>query len=203
MNKLFCGGFRSGTFLLDAALIQNECEGRDRREERAEDLRNECVLGRQLAEGHEFFHRQNLAFNHAALDLDDVLVFLCELTDHASRSNGIVGGGSKEKTSGIGSDITITGGTVTATGGKYGAGIGGGGSRAYKGGDGSNITISGGTVTANGGQFGAGIGGGGPGYNANGGDGLGIAIISTSKGVMTDKQAREENVGGEVLCYVY
>jgi len=34
-------------------------------------------------------------------------------------------------------------------------------------------------------------------------NGLGIAIVSTSKGVMTDKQARAENVGGEVLCYVY
>jgi len=34
-------------------------------------------------------------------------------------------------------------------------------------------------------------------------NGLGIAIISTSKGVMTNKQARAENVGGEVLCYVY
>lgn len=34
-------------------------------------------------------------------------------------------------------------------------------------------------------------------------NGLGIAIISTSKGILTDKQAREENVGGEVLCYVY
>lgn len=34
-------------------------------------------------------------------------------------------------------------------------------------------------------------------------NGLGIAIISTSKGVMTDKQARNERVGGEVLCYVY
>lgn len=33
--------------------------------------------------------------------------------------------------------------------------------------------------------------------------GLGIAIISTSKGVMTDKKARLENVGGEVLCYVW
>jgi len=33
--------------------------------------------------------------------------------------------------------------------------------------------------------------------------GLGIAIISTSKGIMTDKQARKENVGGEVLCTVY
>ena len=34
-------------------------------------------------------------------------------------------------------------------------------------------------------------------------NGLGIAIVSTSKGVMTDKQARKENVGGEVLCHVY
>lgn len=34
-------------------------------------------------------------------------------------------------------------------------------------------------------------------------NGLGIAIISTSHGVMTDKQARKENVGGEVLCYIY
>ena len=33
--------------------------------------------------------------------------------------------------------------------------------------------------------------------------GLGIAIISTSQGIMTDKRAREENVGGEVLCYIY
>jgi len=34
-------------------------------------------------------------------------------------------------------------------------------------------------------------------------NGLGIAIISTSKGVMTDKKARQEKVGGEVICYVY
>lgn len=34
-------------------------------------------------------------------------------------------------------------------------------------------------------------------------NGLGIAIVSTSKGVMTNKKARLENVGGEVLCYVY
>lgn len=34
-------------------------------------------------------------------------------------------------------------------------------------------------------------------------NGLGIAIISTSKGVMTDKEARTEGIGGEVLCYVY
>ena len=34
-------------------------------------------------------------------------------------------------------------------------------------------------------------------------NGLGVAIVSTSKGVMTDKEARSLNVGGEVLCYVY
>ena len=34
-------------------------------------------------------------------------------------------------------------------------------------------------------------------------NGLGIAIMSTSRGLMTDKEARVENVGGEVLCYVY
>lgn len=34
-------------------------------------------------------------------------------------------------------------------------------------------------------------------------NGLGIAILSTSKGVITDKEARNLNVGGEVLCYIY
>lgn len=34
-------------------------------------------------------------------------------------------------------------------------------------------------------------------------NGLGVAIISTSKGVMTDKEARTQNIGGEVLCIVY
>lgn len=34
-------------------------------------------------------------------------------------------------------------------------------------------------------------------------NGLGVAIVSTSHGVMTSKQAKAENVGGEVLCYVY
>ena len=34
-------------------------------------------------------------------------------------------------------------------------------------------------------------------------NGLGIAIVSTSHGVMTAKQAQRENVGGEVICYVY
>ena len=34
-------------------------------------------------------------------------------------------------------------------------------------------------------------------------NGLGIAILSTSKGVMTDKEAAQQKIGGEVLCYVY
>lgn len=34
-------------------------------------------------------------------------------------------------------------------------------------------------------------------------NGLGVAIVTTSKGVMSDKEARKLNVGGEVLCYVY
>lgn len=34
-------------------------------------------------------------------------------------------------------------------------------------------------------------------------DGVGIAVVSTSKGLLTDRKARKENVGGEVLCYVW
>jgi len=34
-------------------------------------------------------------------------------------------------------------------------------------------------------------------------NGLGVAILTTSKGVVTEKQARKENIGGEVLCYVW
>ena len=34
-------------------------------------------------------------------------------------------------------------------------------------------------------------------------DGLGIAVLSTNKGIMTDKQAKAANVGGEVLCYIW
>lgn len=34
-------------------------------------------------------------------------------------------------------------------------------------------------------------------------NGLGIAVVSTSQGIMTDKEARAKNIGGEVLCYVY
>ena len=33
--------------------------------------------------------------------------------------------------------------------------------------------------------------------------GMGVAIVSTPKGLLTDRKARKENVGGEVLCYVY
>ncbi len=34
-------------------------------------------------------------------------------------------------------------------------------------------------------------------------NGLGIAIVSTSQGMMTDKEARQKNIGGEIVCYVY
>ena len=34
-------------------------------------------------------------------------------------------------------------------------------------------------------------------------NGLGIAIVSTSKGIMTDREARKQNLGGEVLCYIW
>jgi small subunit ribosomal protein S8 len=34
-------------------------------------------------------------------------------------------------------------------------------------------------------------------------NGLGVAVVSTSQGVMTDKEARAKNIGGEVICYVY
>lgn len=34
-------------------------------------------------------------------------------------------------------------------------------------------------------------------------NGLGIAVISTSQGIMTDKEARKKNIGGEIICYVY
>jgi small subunit ribosomal protein S8 len=34
-------------------------------------------------------------------------------------------------------------------------------------------------------------------------NGLGIAVLSTSRGVMTDKEARAQNIGGEVICYIY
>lgn len=34
-------------------------------------------------------------------------------------------------------------------------------------------------------------------------NGLGIAIVSTSPGLMTDKEARQKNIGGEIVCYVY
>ncbi len=33
--------------------------------------------------------------------------------------------------------------------------------------------------------------------------GMGIAVVSTSKGLLTDRKARKENLGGEILCYVY
>ena len=34
-------------------------------------------------------------------------------------------------------------------------------------------------------------------------DGMGVAIISTSKGLLTDRKAKKENIGGEILCYIW
>ena len=75
---------------------------------------------------------------------------------------GIGGGCGSDGISCDGSDIKISGGTVSANGGGYGAGIGGGGGRGLSGvgGAGFKIEITGGTVTAAGGIYGSGIGGG-------------------------------------------
>jgi len=70
--------------------------------------------------------------------------------------------------------VIITGGSVTAEGGDYGAGIGGGGSFNSGSGAGGTVTISGGRVVAHGSVYAAGIGGGG-GYNS-GGNGGTVAI---------------------------
>ena len=82
-----------------------------------------------------------------------------------SSSAGI--GTSREGDNGVGANIVISGGTVNATGGAYGAGIGGGYNNGSlgNGADASalpeiSVTISGGTITATGGEGGAGIGGG-------------------------------------------
>lgn len=66
-----CG--RAALLLED--LIENDRERRDGSEERAKNLRDECVLGGQFAEGHEFCNGQNLAFYHAALILMTFLFF--------------------------------------------------------------------------------------------------------------------------------
>lgn len=66
---------------------------------------------------------------------------------------------------GKGNNITISGGTIVATGGEHSAGIGGGGNGSAK--DASNITVSGGNVTAYGSGYAAGIGGGNSGSGAD------------------------------------
>ena len=77
-------------------------------------------------------------------------------------TGGKFGAGIGGGNGGSGKNITITGGTVNAKGGLEGAGIGGG-----TGGSGEAITINGGTVEATGGKFGAGIGGGSDGSGEN------------------------------------
>ena len=91
----FCGSLGSlcgRAALLLEDLIENDRERRDGSEERAKNLRDECVLGGQFAEGHEFCNGQNLAFYHAALDLNDVLVLLCELANDTRGRNRVLRG---------------------------------------------------------------------------------------------------------------
>ncbi len=124
-------------------------------------------------------------------------------------SGGSDGAGIGVGSGGDGSDITISGGTVTATGGDRGPGIGGG--------SGSNITISGGTVTAAGGGRGAGIGGGSGsnitisggtvmaegGYGSiSGGTGIRGGNITISGGTVTAKggSALEGKGGDGIYC---
>ena len=92
------------------------------------------------------------------------LVITDQSTGTLDAYGGHLGAGIGSGSGGDCGNITINGGSITATG-NHGAGIGGG-----NGGDGGTITIHGGTVTANGGNFGAGIGGG------SGGDGGSINI---------------------------
>ena len=88
----------------------------------------------------------------------------------AAGIGGGAGSQSSSKAGGDGGAVTISGGTVTATGGNHGAGIGGGsGNAGYPAGNGGTVTISGGTVTATGGANAAGIGGGGSYNDTNGG----------------------------------
>ncbi len=94
---------------------------------------------------------------------------------------------------GVGNNITITGGTVTATGGFNGAGIGGGIN-----GNGENITIKGGTVNATGGEGGTGIGGGS--NNFGGGDnGNGKNITITGGTVNAAGGVTAAGIGGGMM----
>lgn len=98
------------------------------------------------------------AYNSAGLEVHDGLVISGsgELTANGGYGGAGIGGDKGNDSS----NITISGGTVTATGGEEAAGIGGGSWSNDRGGNGQNITISGGTVTAKGGKYGTGIGGG-------------------------------------------
>ncbi len=87
-------------------------------------------------------------------------------TGSLTATGGVFGAGIGGGAGSSGSNIEISGGTVTAIGGDYGAGIGGGDSEGVQA-VGCNIKISGGTVTAEGGAGGAGIGGGFYGSGSN------------------------------------
>ena len=92
--RLSLGGlFGSGGAALGLAdLIQNHGQAGDGGQEGTQDLGNEGILAGQFAESLQLVHRQDLAFNQAALDLDDVLVLLGKLADDAGRGDGVAGG---------------------------------------------------------------------------------------------------------------
>ncbi len=104
-------------------------------------------------------------------------------TGSLTATGGSYGAGIGGGYEGAGSKITISGGTITATGGSSGAGIGGG-----QNGAGSKITISGGTVTATGDYYGAGIGGG---Y-----EGAGSEIIISGGSVKAVAGTKANHIGG-------
>ena len=97
-------------------------------------------------------------FHHAGLEKQghgELVIGDDTGTDGSLTANGGMGGAGIGGYEGNGTNINITGGTVTATGGAYGAGLGGGHNST-----GTDITLTVGEVTANGGIGGAGIGGG-------------------------------------------
>ncbi|AIZ56191.1 hypothetical protein Mpt1_c02910 [Candidatus Methanoplasma termitum] len=108
---------------------------------------------------------------------------LIDSTNPGSSDGSLTVTSANSYAAGIGSsncstgNSTIKGGTITATGGFYGAGIGGGGLTTGGASDGGTIAIVGGTVNATGGRYGAGIGGGGGNGNGQSGGNGGVITI--------------------------
>ena len=88
----FCSFCRSGAFLLQADLVDHECQRGDGSQECAENLSDESILGGKLTEALELFGGQDGAFYEAALDFQNVLVLLGKFANDTSRSDGVTGG---------------------------------------------------------------------------------------------------------------